>query len=68
MMLEELQKVIPSFVLRVDRPERGGRWIEYLRDRERRARELAERFACGRTTTSRRRPSGCSASRAPRTI
>jgi thymidylate synthase ThyX len=44
MMLEELQKVIPSFVLRVDRPDRGGRWIEYLRDRERRAHELAERL------------------------
>jgi thymidylate synthase ThyX len=44
MMLEELQKVMPSFVVRVDRPDRGGRWIEYLRDRERRARELAERL------------------------
>jgi hypothetical protein len=35
---------MPSFVVRVDRPDRGGRWIEYLRDRERRARELAERL------------------------
>lgn len=30
MMLEELRKVIPSFVARVDRPERGGAWIEYF--------------------------------------
>jgi thymidylate synthase ThyX len=30
MMLEELRKVIPSFVARVDRPERGGAWIGYL--------------------------------------
>jgi thymidylate synthase ThyX len=30
MMLEELRKVIPSFLRRVDLPERGGRWSEYL--------------------------------------
>lgn len=30
MMLEELRKVIPSFVARVDRPDRGGAWINYL--------------------------------------
>ena len=32
-MLVELRKVIPSFLTRVDRPERGGVWTEYLRDR-----------------------------------
>jgi thymidylate synthase ThyX len=30
-MLRELRKVIPSFLKRVDRAERGGRWSEYLR-------------------------------------
>jgi thymidylate synthase ThyX len=30
MMLEELRKVIPSFLARVDRPERGGAWSSYL--------------------------------------
>ena len=30
MMLEELRKVIPSFLVRVDRPDRGGVWVEYL--------------------------------------
>ena len=30
LMLEELRKVIPSFLVRVDRPERGGAWSEYL--------------------------------------
>jgi thymidylate synthase ThyX len=30
MMLEELRKVIPSFLQRVDRPERGGEWSAYL--------------------------------------
>lgn len=32
MILAELQKVIPSFVQRVDNPDRGGRWVEYLQD------------------------------------
>src|SRR6478735_7493247 len=30
LMLEELRKVIPSFLRRVDLPERGGRWGDYL--------------------------------------
>ncbi len=30
MMLEELRKVIPSFLQRVDRPDRGGAWGEDL--------------------------------------
>jgi len=30
MMLEELRKVIPSFLQRVDRQDRGGAWGEYL--------------------------------------
>jgi thymidylate synthase ThyX len=33
MLLEELQQIIPSFVVRVPREDRGGRWIEYLRER-----------------------------------
>jgi thymidylate synthase ThyX len=28
-MLTELRKVIPAFLVRVDQPERGGRWTEY---------------------------------------
>lgn len=31
MMLKELRKVIPSFLERVDRPDRGGVWVDYLR-------------------------------------
>jgi len=34
MMLEELRKVIPSFLTRVDLPARGGAWIEYLQATE----------------------------------
>jgi thymidylate synthase ThyX len=30
LMLEELRKVIPSFLSRVDRPDRGGAWSAYL--------------------------------------
>jgi len=29
-MLAELRRVIPAFVARVDQPDRGGRWTEYL--------------------------------------
>ncbi len=32
LMLTELRKVIPSFLQRVDRPERGGEWSSYLAD------------------------------------
>ncbi len=36
----ELKQVIPSFVARIERPERGGEWVGYLRER----REAAERI------------------------
>jgi thymidylate synthase ThyX len=39
MILTELAQVIPSFVARVERPDRGGEWIAYLRAR----REASER-------------------------
>jgi thymidylate synthase ThyX len=39
LLLEELQQVVPSFVARVDRPDRGGDWVEHLRER----REATER-------------------------
>jgi thymidylate synthase ThyX len=35
MILTELAKVIPSFVARVERPDRGGEWVDYLRQRSR---------------------------------
>jgi len=40
-LLAELELVIPSFLSRVRRPERGGEWIDYLRER----RAAAERWA-----------------------
>ena len=36
MMLDELRKVIPSFLQRVDRPDRGGEWGAYLEGTRRR--------------------------------
>jgi thymidylate synthase ThyX len=33
MILRELQQVMPSFVSRVDRPDRGGEWASYLKRR-----------------------------------
>ncbi|HVS84039.1 MAG TPA: FAD-dependent thymidylate synthase [Gaiellaceae bacterium] len=44
MLLEELQAVIPSFVTRVPRPDRGGRWIEFLRERNEAAARAAARL------------------------
>ena len=44
MLLEELQTVMPSFVTRVPRPDRGGRWIEYLRERNETAAGVAARL------------------------
>jgi thymidylate synthase ThyX len=34
MILREVQAVMPSFVARVERPDRGGDWVGYLRERE----------------------------------
>ncbi len=33
MILAELQAVMPSFVTRIPRPDRGGQWVGYLRER-----------------------------------
>jgi len=33
MILRELQQVMPSFVSRVDRPDRGGEWVRFLESR-----------------------------------
>jgi thymidylate synthase ThyX len=44
MMLEELRAVIPSFLTRVDRPDRGGEWVSFLERRDRAGRRWAERL------------------------
>jgi thymidylate synthase ThyX len=46
LMLTELRKVIPAFLTRVDRADRGGLWVDYLREtRERTAAVTAEALA-----------------------
>ncbi|MDA8275577.1 MAG: FAD-dependent thymidylate synthase [Actinomycetota bacterium] len=44
LVLEELRKVIPSFVQRLDRPERGGRWVAYLEETRRRTDDVVARL------------------------
>jgi thymidylate synthase ThyX len=44
MILEAVWSVIPSFVARVPRSDRGGVWVEYLREREAAAVAVAERL------------------------
>lgn len=44
MILHELESVIPSFVSRVERPDRGGEWIGFLRARQQRAVDTAKKY------------------------
>jgi thymidylate synthase ThyX len=48
MILEAVQAVMPSFVARVPRPDRGGEWIAYLRERDHAARRWAQRLGLDR--------------------
>ncbi|MGQ0671042.1 MAG: FAD-dependent thymidylate synthase [Actinomycetota bacterium] len=47
LMLTELRKVIPAFLKRVDVPDRGGEWSEYLADVRERTAEIAAKFLHG---------------------
>jgi len=44
LMLDELRKVIPSFLSRVDRPDRGGAWTAYLRETAEHTRAVVDRL------------------------
>jgi len=46
-LLRELRKVIPSFVTRVDRPDRGHVWRDYLATTREDTRALADRHVIG---------------------
>ena len=74
MILDEIKAVMPSFVSRVERPERGGEWIAYLESRARAGERWAERLGlglgarppvrrCGRSDRGRGRPIGAAAPR-----
>jgi thymidylate synthase ThyX len=47
LMLVELRKVIPAFLKRVDLPDRGGAWSEYLADTRDRTREITSKVLAG---------------------
>ena len=49
MILAELQSVMPSFLARVERPERGGEWVSYLQQRADAAERWAGRLGLDRT-------------------
>ncbi|MBA2348350.1 MAG: FAD-dependent thymidylate synthase [Solirubrobacterales bacterium] len=49
-ILTAVQGVMPSFVARVPRPERGGRWVEYLQERDRAADSWVARLGLDRPT------------------
>jgi thymidylate synthase ThyX len=45
MILDEIKAVMPSFVARVQRPDRGGEWIGYLESRRRAGERWSRRLA-----------------------
>ncbi len=48
MILDAVKSVMPSFVARVERPERGGDWVGYLRERDAAAGHWAARLGLDR--------------------
>jgi thymidylate synthase ThyX len=48
MILETVQAVMPSFVARVERPDRGGEWVGYFEARERAADRWVRRLGLDR--------------------
>src|SRR5205814_568029 len=40
----ELRKVIPAFLMRVDQPDRGGRWSQYFADTRKASHDVASRM------------------------
>ncbi len=48
MILTELKRVMPSFVSRVERPDRGGEWISYLERRRERTEDWVARLGLDR--------------------
>jgi thymidylate synthase ThyX len=48
MILDELKQVMPSFVSRVERPDRGGEWISYLQQRREQTEQWVSRLGLDR--------------------
>jgi thymidylate synthase ThyX len=48
MILAEIKAIMPSFVARVERPDRGGEWVDYLAERDRAGARWAQRLGLDR--------------------
>jgi thymidylate synthase ThyX len=57
LVLEAIKAVMPSFVSRVERPDRGGEWIAYLRERDAAGARWAQRLGLDRDASAEDRPS-----------
>jgi thymidylate synthase ThyX len=57
MILGELQQVMPSFVSRVERPDRGGEWVAYLGRRREATEEWVARLGLDRRAAGEDAPS-----------
>jgi len=57
MLLDAVKAVTPSFVARVERPERGGEWVSYLEQREQAAERWVARLGLDGSAEDRDRPS-----------
>lgn len=57
LILAAIKAVMPSFVARVERPDRGGAWTEYLSDRRAAAERWVARLGLDRDAEADRRPS-----------
>jgi thymidylate synthase ThyX len=50
MMLSAMQATMPSFVARVERPDRGGEWVKFLQERTEAANSVVRRFGLDQDT------------------
>ena len=57
LILDAIKAVMPSFVARVERPERGGEWIGYLERRREAGERWAARLGLDRDDSAEDRPS-----------
>ena len=57
MILQEIQAVMPSFVARVERPDRGGQWVGYLQSRAEAGARWARRLGLDEETEANAAPS-----------
>ncbi len=57
MILDAVKAVMPSFVTRVERPDRGGEWISYLQERDAAGARWVQRLGLEGTAATEDRPS-----------